>query len=133
MDFGGINPIILIATLMASAVPILLAALGETVVERSGVLNLGVEGMMIIGALLGFAVAVAKLWKGLRRQFRHGPAAIAKQCGYHQKQQADGQDRPDDGNIVADKRAREGQGIGRHIGLVVLGPHAVDPTDNRNR
>ena len=59
MDFGGINPIILIATLMASAVPILLAALGETVVERSGVLNLGVEGMMIIGALGGFVTAVA--------------------------------------------------------------------------
>ncbi|MFN4203894.1 MAG: ABC transporter permease [Tabrizicola sp.] len=58
MDFGGINPVILIATLMASAVPILLAALGETVVERSGVLNLGVEGMMIIGALGGFVVAV---------------------------------------------------------------------------
>ena len=59
MDFGGINPVILIATLMASAVPILLAALGETVVERSGVLNLGVEGMMIIGALGGFVTAVA--------------------------------------------------------------------------
>jgi general nucleoside transport system permease protein len=58
MDFGGINPVILIATLMASAVPILLAALGETVVERSGVLNLGVEGMMVIGALGGFVVAV---------------------------------------------------------------------------
>lgn len=59
MDFGGINPVILIATLMASAVPILLAALGETVVERSGVLNLGVEGMMVIGALGGFVTAVA--------------------------------------------------------------------------
>jgi simple sugar transport system permease protein len=58
MDLGGINPVILIATLMASAVPILLAALGETVVERAGVLNLGVEGMMIIGALGGFVVAV---------------------------------------------------------------------------
>jgi ABC-type uncharacterized transport system permease subunit len=58
MDFGGINPVILIATIMASAVPILLAALGEAVVERSGVLNLGVEGMMIIGALGGFVVAV---------------------------------------------------------------------------
>ena len=58
MDFGGINPVVLIATLMASAVPILLAALGETVVERAGVLNLGVEGMMIIGALGGFVVAV---------------------------------------------------------------------------
>lgn len=59
MDFlGGINPVILIATLMASAVPILLAALGETVVERSGVLNLGVEGMMVVGALGGFVIAV---------------------------------------------------------------------------
>lgn len=58
MDFGGINPVILIAGLIASAVPILLAALGETVVERSGVLNLGVEGMMIVGALGGFVVAV---------------------------------------------------------------------------
>ncbi|WP_128514929.1 ABC transporter permease [Tabrizicola thermarum] len=58
MDWGGINPVILIATLMASAVPILLAALGETVVERAGVLNLGVEGMMVIGALGGFIVAV---------------------------------------------------------------------------
>jgi simple sugar transport system permease protein len=58
MDLGGINPVILIATLMASAVPILLAALGETVVERAGVLNLGVEGMMIMGALGGFIAAV---------------------------------------------------------------------------
>lgn len=58
MDFGGINPVILVAGLMATAVPILLAALGETVVERAGVLNLGVEGMMIIGALGGFVTAV---------------------------------------------------------------------------
>jgi simple sugar transport system permease protein len=56
--FGSIDPVILVATLMASAVPILLAALGETVVERAGVLNLGVEGMMILGALGGFVVAV---------------------------------------------------------------------------
>ena len=37
----------------------LLAALGEAVVERAGVLNLGVEGMMITGALAGFAAAYA--------------------------------------------------------------------------
>ena len=36
--------------------PILLAATGELVVEKSGVLNLGVEGMMLIGAITGFAV-----------------------------------------------------------------------------
>ena len=43
---------------MVAATPILLAAIGELVVERAGVLNLGVEGMMITGAICGFAVAV---------------------------------------------------------------------------
>jgi simple sugar transport system permease protein len=37
--------------------PILLAALGELLAERSGVLNLGVEGMMLVGALTGFIVS----------------------------------------------------------------------------
>jgi len=58
MDFGGINPAILIASLMAASVPILLAALGELVVEKAGVLNLGVEGMMIMGAIVGFMVTI---------------------------------------------------------------------------
>ncbi|MDI3336573.1 ABC transporter permease [Defluviimonas aestuarii] len=58
MDFGSINPAVLIASLMVAAVPIMLAALGELIVEKSGVLNLGVEGMMIIGAIAGFIVAV---------------------------------------------------------------------------
>ncbi len=56
--FGGINPAVLIASLMVAAVPIMLAAIGELVVEKAGVLNLGVEGMMIIGAVCGFAAAV---------------------------------------------------------------------------
>lgn len=59
MDFGGINPAILIASLMVASVPIILAAIGELVVEKAGVLNLGVEGMMIMGAICGFATAVA--------------------------------------------------------------------------
>ena len=58
MDISVINPILLVAALMGAATPILLAATGELVVERAGVLNLGVEGMMIIGAICGFAVAV---------------------------------------------------------------------------
>lgn len=45
--------------LLSAATPILFAALGETITERSGVLNLGVEGMMITGALAGFAAAHA--------------------------------------------------------------------------
>ncbi|EBA04122.1 sugar ABC transporter, permease protein [Rhodobacterales bacterium HTCC2150] len=58
MDLSAINPLVLITTLMIAATPILLAALGELVVEKSGVLNLGVEGMMITGAICGFAIAV---------------------------------------------------------------------------
>ncbi len=58
MDLSAINPVLLIASLMVAATPLLLAAIGELIVERSGVLNLGVEGMMIIGAIAGFAIAV---------------------------------------------------------------------------
>ena len=57
MDLSAINPILLLASLMVAATPILIAAIGELVVEKSGVLNLGVEGMMITGAICGFAVA----------------------------------------------------------------------------
>ena len=59
MDLSAINPVLLLASLMVAATPILLAAIGELVVERAGVLNLGVEGMMITGAVCGFIVAVA--------------------------------------------------------------------------
>lgn len=45
----------LFATLVAGT-PLIVAALGELVAERSGVLNLGVEGMMAVGAVTGFAV-----------------------------------------------------------------------------
>ena len=44
-------------TIMTASTPLLLAAMGELVTERSGVLNLGVEGMMIMGAVCAFATA----------------------------------------------------------------------------
>lgn len=59
MTIGGISIELLIASLMVAAVPIILAAIGELVVEKAGVLNLGVEGMMITGAVVGFAASVA--------------------------------------------------------------------------
>ena len=58
MDLSTINPAILLASLMIASTPILLAAIGELVTEKSGVLNLGVEGMMITGAICGFIAAV---------------------------------------------------------------------------
>ncbi|MEO0359273.1 MAG: ABC transporter permease, partial [Pseudomonadota bacterium] len=58
MDFSNINAALLISAIMVASVPILLAAMGEMVVEKAGVLNLGVEGMMIMGAVCGFAVAM---------------------------------------------------------------------------
>jgi general nucleoside transport system permease protein len=58
MTIGGIDIVLLIATMMVAATPILLAATGELVAEKAGVLNLGVEGMMIMGAIAGFATAV---------------------------------------------------------------------------
>jgi len=58
---------VLLANTLVIAVPLLLAGLGELITERSGVLNLGVEGMMLIGAVSGYAVTVisGNQWLGL--------------------------------------------------------------------
>ncbi len=49
----------LLAAAVQSGTPILYATLGEIFTEKSGVLNLGVEGIMIIGTLMGFVMAKA--------------------------------------------------------------------------
>jgi general nucleoside transport system permease protein len=48
-----------ILTIITASTPLLLASTGELVAERSGVLNLGIEGMMAVGAVSGFGAALA--------------------------------------------------------------------------
>lgn len=57
----------IIAAGLRTGTPLLFATLGELITERAGILNLGVEGMMLVGALGGFAVTAAtdNAWLGL--------------------------------------------------------------------
>jgi ABC-type uncharacterized transport system permease subunit len=66
-----------IVTVVGLTTPILLAGLGELVVEKSGILNLGVEGMMLVGAISGFAVTVMTFnpWLGVSGAAAGGAAA----------------------------------------------------------
>jgi ABC-type uncharacterized transport system permease subunit len=59
-----------ILTVVTASTPLLLASSGELVVERSGVLNLGIEGMMIVGAACGFGGA-----------YLSGSIAVGALCG----------------------------------------------------
>lgn len=53
------DPIIILQAGVASGTVLLFATIGEIFAERSGVLNLGVEGMMLVGAMSGFSIAIA--------------------------------------------------------------------------
>ncbi len=65
-----------IATIIAAAAPLLFVTAGETISEKSGVINLSLEGSLMLSALAGFAVAfetgddLARLRRGSRRGSR---------------------------------------------------------------
>ena len=52
------SAIAIIVGAIRAGTPLVFAALGELITEKSGVLNLGVEGMMLIGAVVGFIATV---------------------------------------------------------------------------
>ncbi|GAA3895493.1 ABC transporter permease [Leifsonia kafniensis] len=58
---------VFIATVIAQAMPLMLAAVGENIGEQAGVLNLGIEGVMLIGAYTGFIVTLTSgdFWLGM--------------------------------------------------------------------
>lgn len=71
MDWNSfLTPLFFVQLLAASvslATPLVLAALGEVFAQRSGVLNLGLEGIMLFGGFIGFSVVfqVNNLWAGM--------------------------------------------------------------------
>jgi simple sugar transport system permease protein len=69
----------LVALTLAAGTPLVFAALGELVTEKSGVLNLGVEGMMLVGAVAAFAVAATTQspWLGVVAGLLAGSAVSA--------------------------------------------------------
>ncbi|MEM6421382.1 MAG: ABC transporter permease [Pseudomonadota bacterium] len=70
-------------SVMVAATPFLFAGIGELVAERSGVLNLGVEGMMLVGAVAGFATtfATGSPWLGIGAGALAGVALAAVFAG----------------------------------------------------
>ena len=57
----------LLASVLLASIPLIVAGMGELLTEKSGVLNLGVEGMMLLGAVSAFAVALStgSAWAGI--------------------------------------------------------------------
>ena len=112
-------------TIVNVTTPILLAATGELVVEKSGVLNLGVEGMMLCGAIAGFAVtfvadpdadasvARRRAWLGVAR--RRG-ALASLLFGVHgaDARRQSGRDRPRAGHFRHRHLLADRHGLRRH-------------------
>jgi simple sugar transport system permease protein len=65
--------VVVLASAVTYGTPLVFAALGELLAERSGVLNLGVEGMMLVGAVMGF-------W-AVQRVPGSGPVALVESIG----------------------------------------------------
>ncbi len=63
----SINVVALISAMLVIATPLVWAAVGELVIEKTGILNLGIEGTMVAGAFVGFVVAdlSGSPWLGL--------------------------------------------------------------------
>ena len=57
----------LLASVLLASIPLIIAGMGELLTEKSGVLNLGVEGMMLLGAVSAFATALntGNAWAGM--------------------------------------------------------------------
>jgi len=64
----------ILAAAVRSGTPILFATLGEIITEKSGILNLGLEGIMLIGALTGFSITLSSgnPWLGIMGAFLVG-------------------------------------------------------------
>lgn len=74
--WGQIFQIGFFAALLRIATPLILASLGEMFAERAGVLNLGIEGIMLLSAMAGFSTAyfTGSLWLGLLAAMATGAA-----------------------------------------------------------
>lgn len=76
MNLFGIDLVLLLATTVSAGTPVMLATLGAIFNERAGVLNLGLEGLMLVGALAGFAAtnSSGSVWLGVLAALLAGAA-----------------------------------------------------------
>ena len=84
----SINLLALVGAMLTIATPLVWAGIGELIVERGGVLNLGIEGTMYLGAFVGFLAALrsGSVWVGsgrhrVRRRRRGADGAVRGHAG----------------------------------------------------